>query len=259
VKLLDIELTRRLGSKVDTRVAVENAKAVLRDNPDNLIAHMLLADAYMYDGQAEQALAAFERVIVLHPKHPGALFGMGQLYWAENKVEEARAIWEKLLEVDKESVKALQLIMNSYMAAGEPAEALKRCDAQIQRSRQNPAFRELRAILLIQTGEYEAALAALQKALALDAQRAQPYFLLGTLHEAQQQMGKAKERYEKALELNQHHALAANNLAWIYLEVAGDVDRAWSLASRAYELAPQDPNVMDTLGWIYFKNSSYDL
>jgi tetratricopeptide (TPR) repeat protein len=110
----------------------------------------------------------------------------------------------------------------------------------------------------MQMGEYEAALAALQKALALDAQRAQPYFLLGTLHEAQQQMGKAKKRYEKALELNQHHALAANNLAWIYLEVAGDVDRAWSLASRAYELAPQDPNVMDTMGWIYFKNSSYD-
>jgi tetratricopeptide (TPR) repeat protein len=46
---------------------------------------------------------------------------------------------------------------------------------------------------------------------------------------------------------------AANNLAWIEAEHGGSLDRAVQLAQVAEEKMPQDPQIADTLGWIYYK------
>jgi Flp pilus assembly protein TadD len=55
------------------------------------------------------------------------------------------------------------------------------------------------------------------------------------------------------LALTPRAAAAANNLAWIYSEHGGDQDKALQLAQMAKEVAPDDPRVSDTLGWILYK------
>ena len=58
----------------------------------------------------------------------------------------------------------------------------------------------------------------------------------------------AISRYEKALRKDPDNTLALNNLAWLY-HVRGD-ERALAVAKRAYDLRPEDPDVLDTYGWI---------
>jgi Flp pilus assembly protein TadD len=58
--------------------------------------------------------------------------------------------------------------------------------------------------------------------------------------------------YRQAIAANPDNALALNNLAFIYGE-SGD-ERAEGLARRAYELLPNSPGIMDTLGWILLNN-----
>jgi len=48
---------------------------------------------------------------------------------------------------------------------------------------------------------------------------------------------------------------AANNLAWIYLAGNRKLDEALQLARAAYQQLPDDPNVNDTLGWIYYRKN----
>ena len=48
-------------------------------------------------------------------------------------------------------------------------------------------------------------------------------------------------------------AVAANNLAWIYAEEGGNLDRALQLAQTAKAALPKSHEVNDTLGWIYVK------
>ena len=55
------------------------------------------------------------------------------------------------------------------------------------------------------------------------------------------------------LALSPRFAPAANNLAWILSEHGGDKDKALALAQTAKELAPEDPQVSDTLGWIFYR------
>ena len=50
------------------------------------------------------------------------------------------------------------------------------------------------------------------------------------------------------LEAQGENPIVLNNLAWLYHE-AGD-KRSIELAQRAYALAPQSPEIMDTYGWI---------
>ncbi len=63
----------------------------------------------------------------------------------------------------------------------------------------------------------------------------------------------AKQRYEKALAVNPQSAVAANNLAWIYAEEGGNLDVALNLAQTAKRAAPDNPNFIDTLGFVLLK------
>ena len=47
--------------------------------------------------------------------------------------------------------------------------------------------------------------------------------------------------------------MAANNLAFIYAERGQNLDVALQLATTAKQRMPEDSNVDDTLGWIYYK------
>ncbi len=68
----------------------------------------------------------------------------------------------------------------------------------------------------------------------------------------------ANKQYRRALELSPKNALAANNLASNLSDFGGNLDEALKFAQVAREAAPEDPNVGDTLGWIYYKKGLYD-
>jgi tetratricopeptide (TPR) repeat protein len=81
--------------------------------------------------------------------------------------------------------------------------------------------------------------------------------MLGLIRHQQKQLDKAKDLYEQALKVNGRFAPAANNLAWLLVEQGGNIDSALSYAQTAREVMPNDPNIADTLGWIYFQKNAY--
>jgi tetratricopeptide (TPR) repeat protein len=82
--------------------------------------------------------------------------------------------------------------------------------------------------------------------------------IIGALYDAQKKSDLAKKYYEEALRVNGQFAPAANNLAYILAENDTDLNRALELAKLAKEKLPEDPGVMDTLGWVYYKKGLYD-
>ena len=68
---------------------------------------------------------------------------------------------------------------------------------------------------------------------------------------------KAKAKYQEALKVDPKFAPAANNLAYLMLEQGGDLNQALAFAQTAYESAPDDPGIADTLGWIYYNKKAY--
>jgi tetratricopeptide (TPR) repeat protein len=53
--------------------------------------------------------------------------------------------------------------------------------------------------------------------------------------------------------MNPRAAVASNNLAWLYAEGGGNLDVALQLAQAAHAQLTDNPQVNDTLGWVYYK------
>jgi Flp pilus assembly protein TadD len=71
------------------------------------------------------------------------------------------------------------------------------------------------------------------------------------------QVDRAVESYRKALAINDKDVASLNNLAWILAEVRKKPDEALPLATKAEQLAPGSPEVLDTLGWIQYRRGAY--
>src|SRR5688572_7918149 len=79
------------------------------------------------------------------------------------------------------------------------------------------------------------------------------------ISEMQGDQAQARKRYEEVLTVDSAAPIASNNLAWMYAESGENLDRALQLAQAAAAAAPDRPEVMDTLGWVYYKKNLPDL
>ena len=81
--------------------------------------------------------------------------------------------------------------------------------------------------------------------------------MLAMLYHIDNKLTEAEKAYEATLAVDGHAAVAANNLAWLYLESNRNLDQALQLAQTAKAALPDEPNVNDTLGWAYYKKALY--
>jgi Flp pilus assembly protein TadD len=77
----------------------------------------------------------------------------------------------------------------------------------------------------------------------------------GVILQAQGNTELARQRFERAVAVDSQAAVAANNLAWIYAEEGKNLEQAVRLAVAASQALPEAPEVLDTLGWVYYKNN----
>jgi tetratricopeptide (TPR) repeat protein len=68
----------------------------------------------------------------------------------------------------------------------------------------------------------------------------------------------AEKHYRACLEIDPKFAPAANNLAYQLAEGNRDLNEALKFAQTAKGILPEEPSVMDTLGWVYYKKGLYD-
>lgn len=106
--------------------------------------------------------------------------------------------------------------------------------------------------------KYEAALAAFREVIAQVPDSASSYLSIGQLQEKRGDFSQAEWAYHQVLQLEPDNVVAKNNLAWLLAEHDGNIDLALHLAQEANQARPDDPEICDTLGWIYIKKSAFE-
>ncbi len=71
------------------------------------------------------------------------------------------------------------------------------------------------------------------------------------------QMEKTAAAIRTAAALDPGDRVLSNNLAFLYLDAGREFNKAFELASAAYEKRPNDPAFADTLGWAYYHKGIY--
>ena len=83
------------------------------------------------------------------------------------------------------------------------------------------------------------------------------YMVLGIIYDERGEPEKAESYYRQALTINRDFVPAANNLAWSLAERNKNINEALILARNIKYIMPENPHILDTLGWIYFKLGYY--
>ena len=283
--LAEIHLGRR-----EVEPAREQLEAVLRLAPDlthaRLLQVSLLAQEKDWEGAEKACLDLIER----HPEHAPARVQLGRVYMVTGRPDEAAGAFRKALELDPARTEALSWLVAGHLARGEYEQALEltgahrvrvgdapalqgfldylearvslargdlgRCErllgSAVERNPDMVGVYPLLAMLYARQGRTEEARAQFAALLERDPGSASAHMALGALAEREGRGELAEEHYRKALEIREDFAPAANNLAWRLLTSGGNIDEALKFAQIAKESGPRSPEVMDTLGWVYY-------
>jgi len=120
-----------------------------------------------------------------------------------------------------------------------------------------PPYTELARIYLADN-KVDQAIAQYKTVLEKKPDQAGAHMVLGTIYDINNQTDLSEKHYRSALDINPEFAPAANNLAYILASRDESLNEALELAQKAKEKLPDNPNIMDTLGLVYFKKGLYD-
>src|SRR5207237_431468 len=102
-------------------------------------------------------------------------------------------------------------------------------------------------------GHVDDALKALDDLIKKNPSNASAYGVKAQVYQNQGKLEEAKEIYVQALKVDPGAEGAANNLAWILAEEGSDLNTALNYAQMARKKQPGNPEIADTLGWVYYK------
>ena len=222
--------------------AAEVFQQAVELNPTNTNAWNGLGWSRFNSGELDQAEVAFNKVLEIDPKHPAALNGMGQLALMRGKTDEA----EKWFLKCSETAPAAWYGLARLYLAQEKWEDAEKWAQKIIDEKQTAG-----------QDEYVQRLLAAAKAKHLDDDlKAQLAPLLGSsvTQDMQRafrllqkgQRDEAKEIFEKALEEHPDDPSVLNGVGW-YRFQTGEVPAAQQLFEKCLELQPTDIGAMNGL------------
>lgn len=274
-------LVRYYLAKNDKAKALNLAKEAVSANPDNIQALALLASVQTATGAKADSIAGFKSLVEKNPKSPPAYMQLAIAQLADNQMGPARVNLNKAIELKPDYQIAQDMLLRLDLAEKKPEAALQIARQMQQQYPKSPlGFLREGDISTINKNPAQAA-KAYELALARDGKVASLIKLHRALKQAGNENAAAKKltdwiiqhptdalargyaagesmakgrnqeaiaQYQALLKSNPNNVATLNNLAVLYQSEKNP--QALPTAEQALKLAPQQPAVQDTLGWI---------
>jgi putative PEP-CTERM system TPR-repeat lipoprotein len=232
--------------------AIRVLEQLTRDRPDAIEGWFQLGRAQVGAGDLPAARASFERAVELDTKAqvPLLLIALAELEFKAGDPAAALAVAQRLQQQQPDNPAGYELAANAHRELNQPDNAIAALERAIQIA---PSGQRARALAVARStaGDPAAAAAGLQDWLEQQPGDVASRSALAMLQQQSGQLTAAIANYEAVIEAAPKHPVMLNNLAWLYLQQQDP--RAEEIARRAYEAAPQKPEIIDTYGWVLFK------
>jgi putative PEP-CTERM system TPR-repeat lipoprotein len=274
-------LVRHYLSRNQAQKALSLANEVVNANPDNPVALDLLGSAQLAMNDKSSAISTFSKMAQKADQSPDALVQLALAQISDNKLSEARKTLQKALKLKPDHQPSLDALIKLDMKENQPDKALQLArQIQIQ-TPQSPLGFEREGDIHLYQKHPALAVKAFEQAMAKGVsstgliQLHRAYTLTNNTVAAEQKLGhwlqthpndlavrayaaesytangrnkEAIAQYQSILQQKPDNALLLNNLAGLYQREADS--RARAVAEQAFKLAPDNPAIQDTLGWI---------
>ena len=215
--------------------------------PDAALVQFRIASIHLAMQNPSAAMAALKKALTLQPAYLDAQLMLASLESERGNYQQALAIALQIQKQDSKSPAGYELEGNLLMQRKNPDLAAQAYEQAFALSQTGPLMVKLHAAL-VQTGKGRAA--GLRLTLWL---KEHPADLTTRIYQAgiylaDQQYQAAIDQYQTILSQTPDYMPAMNNLAWLYQQEK--IPHALQYAEKARQLAPDNPQTLDTLGWI---------
>lgn len=209
-------------------VALPYAQLAAAADPSSASAHLLVGDLLTVNGQNAAAKAAYGKLL----DDPSASF----LARMRSAGVAAR------MGEDGEAVQIMESLTRDYPARGEAWAQLGDVRA-VAKAWPEAEAAYVKAAKLVRVGGDDLLLMRLQSGV-------------GKARLAMGDRAGAAEAFEAAVAANGDQAELLNALGYLYAEEGRNLDRAGELLTRAMELRPEEGAIVDSLGWVRFRQGN---
>jgi Flp pilus assembly protein TadD len=274
--------------------ALQNADQILTRVPRDPRTRYLRTVALMGLARYDEARETLDSMVREFPTATDLQLEQGLLAIMSKRYSEAERIFGKISATGADDVRVAQGLAESYVGQQQLDRAVKVLEAEVSKNPQVALPRQALAKVLVRAAKYDAAIAHLEELRKQLPKSTQVLLDLGDAYRMKGDHGRAEEQfraalqmtpsssranilmgyslfesgrlaesipaYRQALSLQPRNSVAMNNLAYALAEKGGqkELDEALQLAQKALEISPKEPDLLDTLGWVYLKKSMPD-
>jgi tetratricopeptide (TPR) repeat protein len=209
-------------------------------------------------GQFSKAIDEYTHSIRIDPKSAWTWINRGHAYTNSGDCAHATADYTRGLELAPKDRDALYWRGRCYQSLGQQQQAIDDFSAIVAVADSDLDARVSRADSLSRIGNAPQALEELAVVLARDANNIGAYRTRAAIYDRSRNVRGAEADYRSVLQLDSNDAGTMNNLGYLLAEANRNLEEAFGLLTRSLQLSPQDPDSLDSMGWICYKLDKLD-
>jgi tetratricopeptide (TPR) repeat protein len=240
-------------AKRNVQGAEQPLKTLAAIDPGSAAVQVTLGAFYVLKSDNGKARAAYEKALAIDPVNTDALTGVTVLDVTEKKPADAHRRLDAALAKQPDSMPLLLVASRTFFTMEDYARTEKVLRHAVEIDPSNVMANAQLGQLYIAQNRIDEAIIKFEDLAKRDPKSVVAHTMSGMLLNSQHKRAEAKKHYEQALSIDERSPVAANNLAWMYVEDGGNLDVALQLAQTAKSVSPDSGDINDTLGWIYYK------
>ncbi len=225
-------------------------------------AYLLLASALLNDDGDWLPLIYARLALALRPDHPDAILLAGQLLDRLDQFDLAQQVFDQMPQDDPQYLNAKLAKVSTLQRAGQTDDALAQLTALTQERPTSVLVFSALGDLLRREDRFAEAADAYGRAIDLLQSVEQRHWVLLYTHAiALERMGdfdRAEPVFRRTLEFVPEDPQVLNYLGYSLIEKGRNLDEALDMIKRAVAGDPESGYITDSLGWAYFRLGRYD-
>lgn len=219
-------------------------------NPDLLFAVALISQEL---GDLDRATSALEQALLSgHPETNAIRLNLGNL--AEQRGDSESALhWYREVPPGPHFIEAQIRTAITLAGTGQLDDALAHLDATVAEGDETKRILIAKTSLLRDAGRFGDALILLDSALRETPDDPELLYEAAMTAEQLDRVDLMESRLRRLIELDPEHAHAYNALGYSLADRGLRLQEAEAMIVRALELSPDDPFILDSMGWVRFR------